>query len=51
MGSVVKTKVGEIEDNTREGRSRRLSKYVVVFVQNMVGKKRFLIQLEDGHKK
>ena len=29
MGSVVKAEVGEMEENTREGRSSRVQKYVV----------------------
>ena len=51
VGSVVKAKVGEMEDNTREERSRRVSKEVVGCVQRVVGKKRFLVQFEDGNKK
>ena len=48
LGYVVKEKVGEMEDNTREGRSRRMRKYVVGCVQTVVGKKRLLFQLEYG---
>ena len=49
--SVVKAKVGELEKIKREGRSRRMSKEVVGFVQSVVGKKKFLVQFEDGKKK
>ena len=45
VGSVVKAKVGELEKTTREGRSRRMRKDVLVCVQAMVGKKKFLIQI------
>ena len=51
VGSVVKAKVGEMEDNTREERSRRVSKEVVGCVQSVVGKKILLVQFEDGNKK
>ena len=51
VGSVVKAMVGELENITREGRSRRMRKEVVECVQSVVGKKKFLIQFEDGQKK
>ena len=38
-----------MEDNTKEGRSRRMMKYVVGCVQTIIGKKKFLIKFEDGH--
>ena len=50
-GSVVKENFGELEKITREGRSRRMMKEVVVCVQTVVGKKKFLVQFEDGKKK
>ena len=51
MGSVVKAKVGESEKITRKGRSRRMRKEVVGFVQSVVGKNKFLFLFEDGQKK
>ena len=51
VGSVVKAKVGELEKITRGGRSRRMRKEVVVCVQDVAGKKKFLFQFEDGQKK
>ena len=51
MGSLVKAKVIKMEDNTREGRNRRMRKEVVVCVQFAVGKNNFLVQFEDGQKK
>ena len=51
VGSVVKTKVGELEKITREGRSRRMMKDVVGCVHSVVGKKNFLIQFNMGRRK
>ena len=51
VGSIVKAKVIELENTTREGRIRRRSKYVVGYVQSVVGKKKFIVKFEDGHKK
>ena len=44
-------KVGHMEEKTSEGRSRRMSKQVVDFVQDVVGKKKLIAQFEDGHNK
>ena len=41
---VVKSKVGELEENIREGRRRSMGKEVVVYVHAMVGKKIFLVK-------
>ena len=51
VGSAVKAKVGEMEENTREVRIRRIRKYVVGCVQNVVGIKILLVQFGDGQKK
>ena len=40
-----------MEEKKREGRSSRMNKEVVEFVQSMVGKEMFLVQFEDGKKK
>ena len=50
MGSIVKAKVRKMEENTREGRSRRNSKDVMRCFQSMVGKDNFLVKFEDGQK-
>ena len=50
-GSVVKAKVGELEQISREGRSRRMRKEVVGCVQSVVGKKKLLVQFKDGQRK
>ena len=51
VGYVVKSKVGELENITKEGIIRRTRKEVVGCVQSGVGKKNPLVQFEDGHKK
>ena len=43
VGSALKSKVGDIEENTREGRIRSMRKEVVVCVQAVVEKKILLI--------
>ena len=48
VGSIVKAKVGELEKTTSEGRSRRIIKELMVCVHSVVGKKKLLIQFEDG---
>ena len=51
VGSVVKSKVREMEDNTREVRIRSMSKEVLGCVQDVLGKKRSLVQFEYEYKK
>ena len=51
VGSVVKAKVGNLEEITKEERIRSMSKEVVGCIQSVVGKKKFLVQLEYGKKK
>ena len=48
VGSIVKSKVGELEKITRKGRSRRTSKEVVVCVQDVAEKEKFISQLKYG---
>ena len=43
LGYLVKEKVGNMEENTREVRSRRTRKYVLGHVKSVVGKKKFLV--------
>ena len=49
--SVVKAKVGKIEENTREGRSSKMRKEVVGCVHSVVGKNIFIVQFGDGNNK
>ena len=51
VGSVVTAKVGEMENNKREGRIRRTRNEVVGCVKAVVGNKNYQIQFEDGHAK
>ena len=51
VGSDVKTKVRDMEENTREVRTRRMRKEVVGCVHAVAGKKNFLVQFEDDQKK
>ena len=51
MGSVVNAKFGEMEENKREGRTRRMRKEVVGCVQDVVGKNILLVQFEYGKNK
>ena len=51
MGSFVKAKVGIMEENTRKGRSSRMRKEVLGCFQDVVAKKKFLVQFEDGQKR
>ena len=51
VGSIVKAKVGELENITREGRIRSMSKEVVGCFQSVVGENKFFVQFKDGKKK
>ena len=51
LGYVVKKKVGDIEEDTREGIIMRMRKEMVGCVQDLVGKKKLLVQLKYGNKK
>ena len=46
--NLANAKIGEMEDNTREGRSRSTRKYVVGCVHAVTKKKRFLVKFEYG---
>ena len=47
MGSVLKKKVGDMENNKREGGSRKMRKEVVGCVQAVAGNNKFLVQFGD----
>ena len=51
VGSVVKVKVGEKEDNKKEERNMIMIKEVTGFVQSLVGKNKFLVQSKAGKKR
>ena len=48
VGTVVKAKVGELEEEIREGFLRRLSKEMTGVVQAVVRKRRYLVRFHDG---
>ena len=47
VGSVVKAKVGEMEENTRERRIRSMRKELMGRVQAVVEKKKLLVQFKN----
>ena len=48
VGTVVKAKIGELEEEVRVGSSRRMRKELTGVVQDISGKSRFLVRLHDG---
>ena len=51
VGTVVKAMVGELEEDIREGLFCRLRKEMTGVVQEVVGKRRYLIRFQDGLEK
>ena len=51
VGSIVKTKVGVLDNITMERRIRIISEDMVGCVESVVGKNNCLLQLQNGHKK
>ena len=47
VGTVVKTKIGELEEEVRAGISRRMRKDLTGVVQYFLGKKRLLVRFQD----
>ena len=48
VGTVVKEKIGDFEDEVRAGCLRRMRKEFTGVVQGVSGKKRFLVRFQDG---
>ena len=48
VGTVVKSKIGELEEEVRAGNSRRLRKEFTVVVQGVSGRSRFLVRFQNG---
>ena len=46
VGTLVREKVGDMDDKIIEGIIRRMRKEVVVYFRAVVGKKNFLVQFE-----
>ena len=51
MGTVEKSKVGELGDEVREGFYRRMRKELTGVVQGVSVKRRFLVRFQDGYEK
>ena len=51
VGTVVKTKIGELEEEVRVGSSRRMRKELTGVVQGVLGRMRFLVTFQNGCKK
>ena len=51
VGTVVKAKIGELEEEVRVGSARRTRKELTGVVQAISGKRRFLVRFHDGCEK
>ena len=51
VGTIVKYKVGELEEELREGFFMQFRKELTGVVQRFSGNKRFLVKLQDGSEK
>ena len=48
VGTVVKAKIGELEDEVRVGSSRRMRKELTGVVQGFSRRRRFLVRFHNG---
>ena len=51
VGTVVKAKIGELEEEVRVGSSRRMRKEFTGVVQGVSGRRRFLVRFQNGCEK
>ena len=51
VGTVVKSKIGELEEEVRAGNSRRMTKELTGVVKGVSGRRRFLVSFHYGCKK
>ena len=51
VGTVVKSKIGELEEEVGAGSSRRMRDYLTGVVQGLLGGRRFLVSFWNGCKK
>ena len=49
--TVVKAKIGELEEEVRAGNSRRKRKELTGVVKGVLGRRRFLVRFQNGFKK
>ena len=47
-GTVVKAKIGELEEEVRAGNLRRMRKELTGVVQGVLGRRRFLVRFQNG---
>ena len=47
-GTVVKAKIGELEEGVRVGNSRRMRKKLTGMVTCVLGRRRFLVRFQNG---
>ena len=50
VGTVVKAKIGDLEEEVRAGNSRRMRKELTGVVQGVSGRRRFLVRFQNGRK-
>ena len=48
VGTVVKAKIGEFEEEGRVGSARRMRKQLTGVVQDISGNRKFLVRFHDG---
>ena len=48
VGTVVKAKIGELEEEVRVGNTRRMRKELTGVVQAILGERNFLVRFHDG---
>ena len=48
VGTVVKAKIGELEEEVRVGSARRMRKELTGVVQAILGERKFLVRFHDG---
>ena len=51
VGKVVKSKIGDLEEEVKAGNSRRIRKELSGVVQGVSGRMRFLVRFQNGCKK
>ena len=51
VGTVVKEKIGELEEEVRVGSARRMRKEVTGVVQDISGERKLLVRFHDGCEK
>ena len=51
VGTVVKAKIGELEEEVRVGSARRMRKELTGVVQGVSGRRRLLVRFQNGCEK